>query len=63
MFKYLQRLPFIEINRYLSKAFKKELDKKSWVQNSKAAVRKSSSEFVFLKISQISQENTCVGVS
>ena len=40
MFKHLQRLPFIEISRYLSKAFKKEeLDRKSWIQNSKAAVR------------------------
>ena len=29
----------------------------------KAAVRRCSSEKVFLKISQYSQENTCVGVS
>ena len=29
---------------------------------SKAVVRRSSSKYVFLKISQISQEKTCVGV-
>lgn len=43
LFKYLQRLSFIEINRYVSKTFgDEELDKKSWVQNSKATVRKCS---------------------
>ena len=36
MFKYLQRLPFIETNRFLFKAFMEdELDKKGWVQNMK----------------------------
>ena len=33
------------------------------VQLEKAAVRRCSSKWVFLKISQISQENTCVEVS
>lgn len=33
MFKYLQRFPLTETNRYLSKAFKQEgLDKEGWVQ-------------------------------
>ena len=32
-------------------------------ENMEAFVRRCSSKYVFLKISQISQENTCVGVS
>ena len=37
MFKYFQRLPFIEANRYLFKAFKEdEFDTKDWVQNLKS---------------------------
>ena len=36
MFKYFQRFPFIETNRYLFKAFKEEkFDTKGWVQNLK----------------------------
>ena len=34
----------------------------SWERNYRAVVRRYSSKYVFLKISQISQENTCVGV-
>ena len=34
MFKHFQRLPFIEANRYLFKAFKEdEFDTKDWFQN------------------------------
>ena len=37
MFKYFQRFPFIETNRYLFKAFKEEeFDTKGWVQNLKS---------------------------
>ena len=36
-FKYFQRFPFTETNRYLFKAFKEEeFDTKSWVQNLKS---------------------------
>ena len=36
MFNYFQRSPFIEIDRYLFKAFKEEeFDSKGWVQSSK----------------------------
>ena len=36
MFKYFQRFPFIETNRYLFKAFEeKEFDTTGWVQNLK----------------------------
>ena len=37
MFKYFQRFPFIETNRYLFKAIKEEeFDTKGWVQNLKS---------------------------
>ena len=39
MFKYFQKFPFIETNRYLMKAFKEEeFDKKGWVQNLKSSL-------------------------
>ena len=37
MFKYFQRFPFIETNKYLFKAFtEEEFDTKGWVQNLKS---------------------------
>ena len=36
MFKYFQRFPFIETNRYLFKAFKEDdFDTKGWINNLK----------------------------
>ena len=42
----------------MNKKLKKKVD-----ENTEAAIRRSSSLQVFLKILQYSQENTCVGVS
>ena len=38
-------------------------DDENYNENTEAFVRRCSSKQVFLKISQIAQENTCVGVS
>ena len=39
MFKYFQRFPFLDVNRYLLKAFKElEFDTKGWVQNFKSSL-------------------------
>ena len=39
MFKHFERFPFIETNRHLFKAFKKEkFDTKGWVQNLKSSL-------------------------
>ena len=40
-----------------------ENDDENYTENIEAVVRRCSSKFVFLKMSQISQENTRVGVS
>ena len=39
MFKYFQKFPFIETNKYLFKAFKEEeFDTKGWVQKLKSVL-------------------------
>ena len=46
-----------------SKRDDSENNDQNYTKNIEVVVRRCSSKYIFLKISQISQENTCVGVS
>ena len=61
----LKRIPFLQntSGRLFCKYFPLKCLHKSDKNHSQAAVRKCSSKQIFQKFSQISQKNTCIGVS
>ena len=50
-------------DKHFSLEISENHNKSFYIQIIEAAVHRCSSKYVFFKISQISQENTCVGVS